>query len=131
MDGSWQFLQLVLPDCVYVEARSSVSVVAVRPLEALILAVVIWMVCTHQRVTGEERLSSAELISSNDPMSKSQLLLQGDQRGGDHRGPSLLRDHSLFSFSNLRNSVDSVFTDFRILSETIQHTRRISSVYYL
>lgn len=50
----------------------------------------VWMfgplVCRHQRVKGEERLSSGALISSNDLLSKSQLLLRHDQRRVDHRG---------------------------------------------
>lgn len=59
----------------------------------------VWMcgplVCRHQRVKGEERLSSAALISSNDLLSKSQLLLRRDQRGADHRGLFELRCSSL------------------------------------
>lgn len=59
----------------------------------------VWMcgplVCRHQRVKGEERLSSAALISSNDLLSKSQLLLRHDQRGADHRGLFELRCSSL------------------------------------
>lgn len=61
------------------------------------MAVWIWrpLVCRHQRVKGEERLSSAALISSNDLLSKSQLLLRHDQRGTDHRGLFELRCSSL------------------------------------
>lgn len=44
------------------------------------------LVCRHQRVKGEESLSSATLISSNDLLSKSQLLLRHDQREADHGG---------------------------------------------
>lgn len=50
----------------------------------------VWMfgplVCRHQGVKGEERLSSGAFISSNGLLSKSQLLLHCDQRIADHRG---------------------------------------------
>lgn len=87
------------PDRVYTEVRSSVSVVTTRPSEALNLTALdpkrratwpvwIWrpLVCRHQRVKGEETLSSTALISSNDLLSISQLLLRHDQKGTDHRG---------------------------------------------
>lgn len=77
------------------EAASQFSI---RPSEALNLtvstkaeghrAVWVWrpLVCRHQRVKGEERLNSTALISSNNLLSKSQLLLHHDQKGTDHRG---------------------------------------------
>lgn len=95
------------PDRVYAEVRSSVSVFTTRPSEVLNLTVstkakghmAVWMwrplVCRHQRVKGEQRLSSAALISSNDLLSKSQLLLRHDQRGRDNRGLFGLRCSSL------------------------------------
>lgn len=96
------------PDHIYTEVKGSVSAAAAATsAEALNLTVSTkaeghmaagtWrpLVCRHQRVKGEERLSSTALISSNDLLSKSQLLLRHDQKGTDHRGLLELRCSSL------------------------------------